>query len=65
VAQFDRATLVVATICLLLTIVFFADTYRSAVVFSVGVVALFVSWLAHRISKYQRFHRRRSLRIPI
>ncbi len=65
VTALDRATLVIATICLLLTIVFFADTYRSAVVFSVGVVALFVSWLAHRISKYQRSHRRKSLQVPV
>lgn len=63
--QLDRATLVIAAVCLLLTTTLFADTYRTAIVFSLGVVSLFVSWLAHRISRYQLSQRRRSLRIPV
>lgn len=53
--KIDRASLVLAAICALLSLPLM-DSYRSVVVLSVGNVALGLSWLAARSSRRQSVH---------
>jgi hypothetical protein len=53
ITQIDRAALVIAAICALLSLPLM-DSYRSAVVLNVGNVALVLSWLAARASRQAR-----------
>lgn len=50
ITRIDRATLVLAAICALLSLPLM-DSYRSVAVLSVGNVALMLSWLAARSSR--------------
>ncbi len=51
ITPLDRASIVIAASCVLLAFLF-ADTYRGAVVFNAGNIALFLSWWATRTSKH-------------
>jgi hypothetical protein len=53
VTQIDRASLVLAAICVLLSLPLM-DSYRSVAVLNVGNVALLLSWLAARASRQTR-----------
>ncbi|MGD0761235.1 MAG: hypothetical protein ABR921_20245 [Candidatus Sulfotelmatobacter sp.] len=53
ITQVDRASLVLAAICALLSVPLM-DSYRSVAVLSVGNVALALSWLAARASRQAR-----------
>ena len=53
ITQIDRASLVVAAICALLSLPLM-DSYRSIEVLNVGNVALVLSWLAARASRQAR-----------
>lgn len=50
ITPLDRACIVIAAICVLLAFLF-ADTYKGAVVFNVGTIALLLSWWVARTSK--------------
>jgi hypothetical protein len=50
ITRFDRASLVLAAICALLSLPLM-DSYRSVAVLSVGNVALVLAWLATRASR--------------
>ena len=53
VTRIDRASLVLAAICVLLSLPLM-DSYRSVAVLNVGNVALVLSWLAARASRQAR-----------
>jgi hypothetical protein len=53
ITQIDRASLVLAAICALLSVPLM-DSYRSVAVLNVGNVALVLSWLAARASRQAR-----------
>jgi hypothetical protein len=53
IARIDRASLVLAAICVLLSLPLM-DSYRSVAVLNVGNVALVLSWLATRASRQAR-----------
>jgi hypothetical protein len=53
ITQIDRASLVLAAICALLSLPLM-DSYRSVAVLNVGNVALVLSWLAARASRQAR-----------
>jgi hypothetical protein len=55
ITQTDRASLVLAAICALLSLPLM-DSYRSVAVLNVGNVALGLSWLAKRSSHRQSVH---------
>ena len=53
ITQIDRASLVLAAICVLLSLPLM-DSYRSVAVLNVGNVALVLAWLAARASRQAR-----------
>jgi hypothetical protein len=53
ITRIDRASLVLAAICFLLSLTLM-DSYRSVAVLNVGNVALLLSWLAARASRQAR-----------
>jgi hypothetical protein len=53
ITAFDRASIVIAAGCVLLTFLF-GDTYKGIAVFNGGNLSLLLSWWAARISRHSR-----------
>lgn len=63
IVRIDRASLVVAAICVLLAFLLM-DSYKSVAVLNIGNVALFLSWWAARSSRHTPHSTHRTATLP-